>query len=379
MDTCFLFVKHLDEKGCSSLKLSSDGELIAPLQHRSFAELHDLQKETKTIIVESCAHATLIDLELPWLAERKARVAIPYALEDKLAQSVEQLHFCFDKFRYQNNHYLVTVISKTRMQFLMQTLAEQHIEYAFITLDWFALAPQELCVSEATLLVNNDDFKGALSGELALSYLSKHILNPALTFQDSQIITDLTAPSKEEHSFLWIARNLLKTKPFNLCQGEMRHEQTKDWLEKGYQIAGILCAVWISSVLLINALTLYSLNKQTAVVDAEIATVYKDFFPDAKQVISPKFRIKQLLQSDTSDSQGHFWYIMNQLAQAFSKNKVTIEQLRYQNKTVSVTLASADFASLETFENQLKQLKLNVKRTQASTRDQQVVATLELS
>jgi general secretion pathway protein L len=45
---------------------------------------------------------------------------------------------------------------------------------------------------------------------------------------------------------------------------------------------------------------------------------------------------------------------------------------------LSVTIDSADFANLEQLENELKSLHLKVKQTQASTHEQQVVATLEL-
>lgn len=71
--------------------------------------------------------------------------------------------------------------------------------------------------------------------------------------------------------------------------------------------------------------------------------------------------------------------ILNQLSKAIKDSGITVEQLRYQNKTISITLVSSDFESLQKIENKLKQSQLKVKQTQASTKDQQVVATLELT
>src|SRR6187549_1816455 len=105
MDTCFLFVKHLDDNGCLSLKLTQEGELDSPLLQRDFGEIKALQKNSRTIVIESSDSASIHPLDLQWLPERKARIAIPYALEDKLAESIEDLHFSFDKLRYQNNQY----------------------------------------------------------------------------------------------------------------------------------------------------------------------------------------------------------------------------------------------------------------------------------
>ncbi|MBL7479123.1 type II secretion system protein GspL [Legionella bononiensis] len=378
MDKCFLFTQHLDDNGCFCLKISSDGVLSAPPAQRNFAEIKSLQNECTTLVVETSASASILELELPWLPERKARVAIPFALEEKLAQPVEELHFAFDKLRYQNNQYIITVISKTRIQFIMNLLDENAIDYEGITLDWFALSSQELISTESTLLVYQDDFKGALSGELAQNYLKKHPLDQVLLFQDSQLNTEASITKNSDFSYTWIAQKLLNSKPLNLCQGEMQHGNTSDWIKKGYQLAGILCCVWLVSLLLVNAISLYSLNKQNKQLDDQIATIYHEFFPDAKQVISPKFRISQLLGDNNSNSQTRFWFLLNQFAKAMNENHNTIEDLRYQNKTLSVTLVSADFANLEQLENKLKTMQLKVKQTQASTRDQQVVATLEL-
>jgi len=378
MDTCFLFTKYLSDEGCYSLKLSTTGELVSPPALRNFAELHDLQKEARTIVVETCENASLLELELPWLTERKARIAIPYALEDKVAQQVDDLHFAFDKNHYRNNKYLVTVISKQRLQLIMQWLDEHRLDFEAITLDWFALDELQLAISENVLLINNDDFKGCLSGDLARTYIKRHSLNQVLVFQDSSIPLTSESIKSSEHSFTWIAQGLLKRKPLNLCQGDMQHGNDSDWIIKGYQLAGALFAVWLFSLIMVNALALYSINKQTAKIDEQIATIYHQFFPEAKQVISPKFRIKQLLENNTADGQTHFWFVLNQFAKAVKDNPLTVEQLRYQNKTLSVTIVSADFASLEALEKTLKNLKLKVKQTQASTRNKQVVATLEL-
>lgn len=378
MDILFLFTKHLHQDGCLSLKLDASGAVLVPPAQRSFAEIQDLQKNCDTLVIESSAHSSLLTLELPWLPERKARAAIPYALEDKLAQSVDELHFAFDKAHYEHNHYVIAIISKQRMQYIMQLLTEHQIEFNAITLDWFALAPEELCISESTLLVNTKEFKGAVSGDLAEAYLKKHGHETPLLFADSQIKPKLEAMPHSETSYVWIAQRLLQYRYINLCQGEMQHGKKSDWVKKGYQLATILFGVWLLSLVAVNAINLHSLNKQTAEIDAQIAQIYHEFFPEAKQVISPKFRISQLLKDENQD-EARFWYLLGQFSKVMDSEKFTLEQLRYQNKNLSVALLSPDFASLELLENQLKKSSLQVKQTQASSRDQQVAATLELS
>ena len=376
MDTCFLFTKHLNDQGCLSVKLSQDGQLIAPLEQRNFEQIQSLQPGSKTYIVDTAIHASLLPLDLPWLAERKARTAIPYALEDKLAQPLEELHFAFDKHRYQNNHYTITVIASARMRYLMQTLAQHNIDYDLITLDWFALEPGELIYSEDILLVHQTDYKGALTQELADSYLKKNSLEEPKYFKDSAISNE---ENHTEDSRTFIARRLLQNSPQNLCQAEYQRGNTSQWLKNGIQIVGALCGAWLLSILVVNALSMYLLNRKIDGLDEQIAVIYHEFFPQSSQVISPKFRIMQLLGNNSSDKQKRFWFLLNQVALVSKNKSIKIEQFRYQNQSLTLTIVSPDFSSLEKFENSLKGAQLKVHQVQAANREQQVVATLEIT
>lgn len=258
----------------------------------------------------------------------------------------------------------------------MHSLEHQGIDFTAVTLDWFALEPHELCVSEQVLLAHTDHFKGALSDELADIYLKSHSLQPLL-FIDSQIISDSSLTPHQETSHEWIARRILQSQFMNLCQGEMQHGNKMDLLKKSYQIAALLMVLWLVSLVLVNGIRLYSVNKKNQKIDAQIAQIYREFFPEAKQVISPQFRITQLLKNNLEE-QNRFLFLLDQFATVMEHDKFTLEQVRYQNKILLVTLTSADFASLEQLEKALRNRQLKVKQTQASTHEQHVVATLEL-
>jgi general secretion pathway protein L len=379
MDHCFIFSKYLNESGCFCLKILANGSVDSLPAHRTFKEIKILQKECKTIIIESSSSANLLNVELPWLADRKSRAAIPYALEERLAQPVEELHFSFDRAHYHNGRYLVAVIAKKRLAELTSSLDEQNIGFESITLDWFALEPQQAYATDSDVLINNDDFQGTLSGSLATKYLKQHPELPLFLFEESIAIEHPNTIKVPESSYLKIAQNIIKTPQLNLCQGEMQHETTSDWAKRSYFLAGASCLIWLLSILLVNAIKIHSINKEMTQVDEKTAVIYHQFFPDAKQVISPKFRISQLLSTNTTENQTRFWFLLNEFAKVMKNKAITIEQLRYQNKTLAVTLISTDFEHIEAIEAKLKQAQLKVNQTEASTHDQQVTATLELS
>ena len=382
MVTCLIFAEHLDEEQCLCLRLDENGQVDAPLALRPIHEVMALQLNARTIVVLPTENCSFHDVELPWLGDRKANAAIPYALEEELAQNVTTLHFTFDRQHYYNNRYLVVVTDKQFLLDLINKLDSLNLDFDMMTLDWFALKDNEACMTEKGLLIHDALFKGALSGELATIYLSNKDKNAQLfMFSDSTSPPeDISVTRIDSLTCVWIAQRLLKANMMNLCQGELQHSTHLHSSKRWYRASAIVAGVLLVSTLLINAVYLYVLNTKNAELDAKIAVIYHEFFPNSPQVVSPKFRIGQLLKGglakgETSSLQS----LLEKFAHAFKAHQFTVEQFRYQGQVLSVTLVSKDFAELEKLQLQLQQAKVKVTQSQASSHDHQVVATLELS
>ncbi|KTD23571.1 general secretion pathway protein L [Legionella lansingensis] len=387
MATCFLFIHHLNDNGCLSLGLDPQGQIIAPLAQRSFSDIKELQKNCQTIVVLPTSLFSIHRLSLPWLAEKKARAALPFALEDKLAQNVNTLHFAFDRNYYSEGQYLVIVGDKIYLSELMAKLDELGITFNLLTLDWFALNNNEAAILESNLIINDEEFQGALEPDVAGFYLNKSLItpeeHPIYSFNDSHTVL-LSLPKQKvteikESSYIWLAQRLQKIKPINLCQGGLEHGSKQTTTKRWYQAAGLMGFLWLISFIGNYWTTLHALNKDTAELDAQIAVIYHEFFPQAQQVISPKFRITQLLKSNQSNSDSSFWHLLNTLAKTFNSSSMSFEQIRFQNQILLVTLATSNFEELESLQTRLQKANVNVRQTQASTEHDKVVSTLELS
>ncbi|RUR11733.1 type II secretion system protein GspL [Legionella septentrionalis] len=379
MATCFLFIQGMDDENCLSLRLGEDGDVDVPLKTRSFSEIKSLQKDARTFVILPTEVSSLYEVELPWLLERKARAAIPYALEEQLAQNVVSLHFAYDRRHYQNGRYLVGVIDKDYLHNLLAKLAQAGLAFDAITLDWFALKDDEACISETSLLIREEHFKGALSFALASRYLmNKPASLNLFSFSDSPDLGYSSANKLDSSSQLWIAKRLYEVPFLNFCQGEfqLRSAQYNNryWYAVGAGLAGTWLVVW----LVMNIFNLYFLSKENRKLDEQIAVIYKQFFPEARQVIRPKFRITQLLNSKTGDD-NPLWPLLAKLTQAFNPDEFKIQQFRFQNQALTVTLASKNFAALEQLQQKLQQAGVTVKQTQAASSEQEVLATLELN
>lgn len=183
----------------------------------------------------------------------------------------------------------------------------------------------------------------------------------------------------EENLYLWLAKRLLVGHPMNMAQGQFLASSETKGKKRWIAAAVAMAVLWLFSNLSGTIWQNYRLNQQIEETDKQIAVIYKQFFPQAQQVISPRFRIEQLLKTKGNDSENPFWVLLNQLSKTLDSTDVAVEQLRYQNHILQVTVIGKDFASVEKVENQLQKLNVKVKQTQASTREQQVASTLELS
>ena len=377
-----IFAEFLDESGCLCLRLENDGFVAAALAQRTFDEIKQMQLDSHTIIMLSTSMCGLYDVDLPWIGDRKARAAIPYALEEQLAQKLSTLHFAFDRAHHQHNCYLVVVVDKVYCADVMSRLDDAGIHFNEITVDWFALQSGDVCLTPSVVLVRIDDFQGAISDSLAETYLSEMADSAkVLSFTDSRDSPPkLLFTTVDQSFYLWAAKRLQQNPRMNLCQGELSHGLPKEGISRRWTMACIVLAgLWLISVLGFNAVNLIRLNHQLNSIDRDTAVVYREFFPDAQQVISPRFRINQLLGAG-GFTQGAMvlWQLLDRFDKAIEPNELTVSQLEFKNKVLAVTLTARDFTALEELSARLKQAQVKVAQTQASSHAHDVTATMEL-
>lgn len=394
MYTCYLFTDNFDDENCLSIRLNSAGEVDAELAVRSIDDFRVIQEDAKTVIVVSAEQTAIHSLELPSISANKARSVISYALEESLAESVISSHFAFSKHHYVNGHYLVAVIDKAILQSLQLNLERLQVEYDVITCDWFALSFGESCVIANRYLVNDVNFKGALSLDLFDVYLDAQTdLSHILMFNDSPALQHSEKFTRVKmDTYEWLACRLHDKKPINFCQGDYTHKTNKDTAKKYYKFAAYLAGGWLGTLLLSKIILIFVLNHNLNIYDAKISDLYRKFFPDAKQVISPKFRINQALHQNQAGFDAKFWkllanfsnsvrvYLLHNPRQKENNHDfVIIKQIRSQNNRLEISLLCSDFEVLEKIETNLKKQSVGVKKAGVSTKGDKIIATLELS
>ncbi|MFY7698220.1 MAG: type II secretion system protein GspL [Legionella sp.] len=380
MATCFLFVQQLDFDECLSVVLDSHGDVQEPLATRSLTELRSLQQHaTKTIVVLPANVSSIHEVELPWLSERKAKAAIPYALEDHLAQQISRLHFCYDRHHYQNHKYLVVVTDQLLLAAYIDKLIASAIQFDVLTIDWFALQPNEALCYKNRLLVHEQQLQGALSAELVPLYLAAIPSHITIYSETDSINGTNSVIILAEPAELWLAQRLMFAKPMNLYQGDLVIKNSKRSIQSRYMVSGVFLVIWLLTIVLVNVINLYDLSLKHDALDKRIAVIYRQFFPGSKHIISPQFRINQFLKTKNKHNDERLWQLLETLAAALKGQQVRLQQLEFKNSILTISLCSQDFAALERFETKLHQLTVKITQKQASSNEQQVTAVLELT
>ncbi|MCH9755727.1 MAG: hypothetical protein K0U37_00860 [Gammaproteobacteria bacterium] len=390
MSTCFIFFDAATYTPDADLpklfwavRLDDAGEIDVALSEHTPEEIHAMQAGARTVVVLPTSVASIHFLNFPKLSMRKVREAIPYALEEVLAEPVQETQVAFERDTDNVLHYRAVALNKLRLRTWITALETLQFEFDAITLDWFALAPGEMCATNTDLLVRGqgeeDTINGALSPFIAAEYIKSHLKDDLtkVSFDDSlPLLSDVSETAGSYR--LFIATRLLKTSFVNVCQGDFQQKSQGRGYLYWYGLCGGLLTAWFLSVLSINAFLLHQLHTKQKVVDGEIKTLYHAFFPEATQVISPRFRIERLLETNAADVASPFWALLNKLAKVFLQHPLKIEHIQFRDQGISVSLIADSFAALEAFEQQLKKQQVSVKQIEASTRDDQVVSTLEL-
>ena len=268
-----------------------------------------------------------------------------------------------------------------------------NVDYDLITVDWFALHPGEAWGGEQSVVMNTSHFQGAVSLDIWENYAKTETAHI-----DWQVFTDSPSrsqwskvPRLSQNRYEWIAQRLEKAKPINLCQGALQHTTSQSQVARKYQWAGLLAAAWMVSFVSIHLGMSLQISHQTKNLDLQIAKIYREFFPGAQQIISPKLQIMQLLKKGQLGNNANFWSLIESVSIAFtqgaSANAQTaaanmpaeIQAWQFQNQILTITCRCDTFAVLEKIEAFLQTKHVHVHQLSAATEDKNVVAKLELS
>lgn len=367
----------------------------------STSPIPPLSEDTHIVVIVPGDEVFLTTVHMPKMSHTKLLKAIPYALEDQLAEDVQYLHFAISEGS--GPIYSVAVVNKALMKEwldkLKNILPAGKLPYAFV--------PESLLLPMHhdgwTVFIDNNRSvvrMGELSGfvtdsdnlvTVLRSFVNTSSTKPlgldVYTASESsglgnQQLEELEIPIKY-YPMISLLHSLAASQhqdTINLLQGEFSTGSGQLPTKRLWRYSTILTACCLT-ILTVNLFFKYSyLSGRVKALDAQVFQVYKTLFPNATVMVSPKERVERLLkEAKTSEQAGGFFRLLNSLSPILSNTEhVDLDELIFGDQQMQISLEANDFSDLDVLTKSLTESGLKVEQKSANKSGNKIRALLIL-
>lgn len=314
----------------------------------------------------------LTEPEVPIKAGARLQQLVPYALEEHLADNIEELHFAIGKRAGDSPRAPVAVVARALLQEWLATLRAAGIEPAVIYAD-SDLLPEN--PGQAVALLEEDAVvvrpPGGVPVTLPAAALSE-ALDIALAGAEGGgrgLILYTGAAEWQQHSaqveaartkfdgikvqlltggpLALFAQQLSSGTPINLLQGSYEPTSTHAAGLRAWSVAAMLLAGLIALHVVGKSWQLYSLHSKEHQVDASIRDTFHSAMPGVQNSVDARHRMEQRLASARGAGQG-LLAALQALSQARDTTPGTsVQALTFRDGTLDLKLSVRDAASLD--------------------------------
>lgn len=386
-----IYLKDLNSLDADWVFSSQDGEITTPLNSGSIEELVEKNKNSiqSTQSITCIIRAENIHLtyqHIPAKNKQRALQAIPYALEEQLAEDIELLHFATSNPK--NSIFPVAVIKHETLQSLLQKLKEYGISplnvYADITClpqtenSWNLLHHENIINidqhQDSIVHADSNSFT-ILLNQLLQQTTEDHLPDTINVWSDcednklqfpdnlSQNIDIIYHEYKSSPVSLF-SKNLTNRNIINLLQGPYKVVTNSNHWWKAWKIAAILAAIALVIEILSGTLTLNRLESENSQLNKEITQIYKKTFPRSKRIVNARVqmetKLKQLRKNNNKASNSFTDLLATAAPIIQQTNSLSIKSINFNNKKLELQFSIDKLSSVETLNRRLNKIP-NIK------------------
>ncbi len=387
--------------------VNTAGELSNMLSQGSLNDVAPLADKHKTIVLLDSCNIYIDAVKLPIKNAQKLLRAIPFALEEKIADDIDELHFVAGKTA-SDGKTPVAAINNQILKDILNTLEASSIKPA-------ALIPDSLCLTanetQWAILLQGDKSKLQFTHYQAAEFdrdtlpllLSSELQNSDR--QQPEKIILFTADGDDANTddiYKVIPENIelvkvsFNTHPLVVFCGQYKHALTLNLLQHAYKpeqktninwqrwrLAASLSAIWLCLSLGITGVQYSSFQEQNKKLQVEINNIYKKSFPKSKRVVNARVQMEQKLDAlkglSNPASTTSLMALLSASSSALSSEKsVSIQAISYRNNTIDVEVTAANLQSIEQLNKNLKAEKLLSEITSSSSEKDQVKGNIRI-
>lgn len=355
------------------------------------------------------AEITLYDrVHLPARSKRQAMQALPFVVEEQLADDIEGVHLSVGN-RQNNGTWPVLAFDVEQMQQLFDLLVHHNVMPYTVSVDaeMLSVASGELrlVMHGERVLLRSESIATAVELENASLYLQmlegienyrkiliflqpEHEQQRLLAEQWStefaaldDVVTTINI-HPDSLSALLFADPALDA--INLLQGRYHLRKPSNGLP-WWQVAVACLAVAVSVQVLVQASSGWYFGRQASKLVVMAENRYRELFPDAKKISDPRKRLEgKLAGGDTLANKDAFTAIFSKTVESLQavagSGQISIEQLRYEGKRaeLELELKTQSIEQLDKFKQALGRAGLQADIASANESDHGILGRVKI-
>lgn len=391
-----------DATSVSWIIFDNEANVIADPKTGPITEIPQPDAATKVIVLIPTIDLLILPVTLPNMPASHRSQAALFTLEEDLAEDIQNLHAAIIENNAQNQFYAI-IVEKKLITSWLDKLHAVHIAPIMLVPDVYALPTNE---NEWTIAINHETVWTKISSEFGIAAES-HLIQPILAdlilnekiivkpmtiynYTKQDVSNDFTILGQKidvvndsDQSFYI---NLLSnSKPdelnVNLLQGEFAPQIQNKSQQKRWRLTALMALLLFATIIFTVTIEWIYLTYQDNQLQRQIASLYHTAFPNAENIISPKFRIQQELNKLTAlQHQSGFLYLLAIAGQAINRSDgVSIQSLNYTNNSLTMTVQAISAQSLDQVESLLKKQAITLKRSNTQSTGATITADFILS
>ncbi len=382
-NTLFVFLSQTTSfKQAFSVVIGTDGQVTEPYQIRSLIDIKVLCKNnTLTIVLPSYLINSQM-VKLPTL--KNAQLMLPNILEESLIGAIESYHFVLNKTPVKKNQYLCHYIDKNILNDLLESLNQMGLSPNCITSDLLLNKQNSLFIGDSYLQI------ASLPNNGMLNETSFHAIDPLklescknFSFTNSnqnliQLIQQKEVTQIPLPYQAYIATQHVACSPFNLLQGAYEIKKKNSKIVKLLTLPLLTVAICFFSAT--NVLNYQKLSQSVQRLQQENFGYYQTVFPQAKQMISPRFRVEQWLKTHATKQLPSTLVLLQKTAPILQENSnINILSIHCQSDRMTLTFQVNNFSDLNSIKSIIEQKDIRVEQVNALTQNNAINAIWKLS